>query len=64
MRRVTDLGAHGVMGLVGVVFGALSMVALAIAAVIPAALGLLAFVVAPVRVLVDRLRRPRIGAHR
>ena len=64
MRRVTDLVAHGAMGLVGLVFGTLSAAALAIAAIIPAALGLLAFLVSPVRALADRLRHPRIGTGR
>ena len=64
MRSLTALLAHSVMGLVGLIFGALSAVALAIAAVIPAALGLLAFVFAPLRTLRDRLRRPRSGAVR
>lgn len=61
MRRVIDLLAHGTMGLVGIVVGALSAVALAIAAIISAGLGLLAFLSSPARALVDRLRHPRAG---
>ncbi|MGA2011091.1 MAG: hypothetical protein ABSH51_11280 [Solirubrobacteraceae bacterium] len=58
MRRLRDSLTHALVGAVGLIFGALSAIALAVAAIVPAALGLLAFLLAPFRALVDRLRRP------
>jgi hypothetical protein len=58
MRLVRDALAQTVMGVVGIVFGVLSAVALAVAAAIPPLLGLLAFVLSPLRALLDLLRRP------
>jgi hypothetical protein len=45
------------MAAVGLVFGTLAAATLVVGAVIPAALGLLAFLAAPVRGLLDRLRQ-------
>lgn len=56
MRTVRDSAAHVVMGAVGVVFGILSAAALAIAALVPAALGLITFLALPFRALSNRLR--------
>jgi hypothetical protein len=56
VRRVVQTAAHGIMGVVGLVFGVLSAVALAVAALVPAALGLLAFILSPLRGLIDRVR--------
>lgn len=56
MRGIRDAVTHAVLGAVGLVFGALGALALAIAAIVPALLGLLAFVFSPLRALVDRLR--------
>jgi hypothetical protein len=56
MRGIRDAVMHAVLGAVGLVIGTLSGVALAIAAIVPAALGLLAFLLSPFRALVDRLR--------
>gem|GEM_PF-6152790 len=47
------------MTVVGGAFGVLSAVALAIAAVIPAILGVLAFVLSPLRALFERVQRER-----
>jgi hypothetical protein len=47
------------MGIVGIVCGVLSVVALAIAAVVPPILGLIALALTPVRALVERIGRPR-----
>jgi hypothetical protein len=57
VRNLRDPLAHAIMGVAGVVFGVLSAGALALAAIVPAALGLLAFVLSPLRALIDRLRR-------
>jgi hypothetical protein len=62
MHAIRDTLVRGVMGVLGIVFGTLSAVALVIAAIVPAILGLLAFVFSPVRALVDRVRRPRAAA--
>jgi hypothetical protein len=47
------------LGAIGFVFGVLSAVALAVAAVIPALLGMLAFALSPLRALFERMRRMR-----
>jgi hypothetical protein len=57
VRNLRDPLAQAIMGVASVVFGVLSAGALAVAAIIPAALGLLAFLLSPVRALVDRVRR-------
>jgi hypothetical protein len=54
-----DTVLHGIVGAFGLVFGLLSAVALAVAAVVPALLGLLAFVLTPVRAAVERWRQSR-----
>ena len=56
MRGIRDGVVHGVLGTIGIVCGVLSFVALAVAAVIPALLGMLAFALSPLRALGDRLR--------
>ncbi len=56
VRTLLGRLAHSVVGAVGLVFAMLSTAALAVAAIIPAALGLLAFLASPVRALVNRLR--------
>ena len=58
MREIRDSIVHGLVGVVGLAFGILSGIALVIAAVIPASLGLLAFAAAPLRALVEHLQRP------
>jgi hypothetical protein len=55
MSTLRDKLAHGVMGTVGIVFGVLGAVGLAIAAIVPAILGLLAFLLSPLRSLARRL---------
>jgi hypothetical protein len=62
VRGLRDAVAQALMGAVGVVFGVLSAAALAVAVVIPPILGLLAILLAPLRALVDLLRRPRHAA--
>jgi hypothetical protein len=57
VRKIRDALAHAVMGVAGLIFGVLSAGALALAAIVPAALGLLAFLLTPLRALADRLRR-------
>ena len=59
MRNLRDSALHTVLGGLGLLFGVLSAVALAAAALIPAALGLLAFLASPVRALLERLREGR-----
>jgi hypothetical protein len=56
VRAIRDALAQAVIGTFGVLFGILSAAALAVAAFIPALLGLLAFIFSPVRALVDRVR--------
>jgi hypothetical protein len=56
VRLIRDAVVHGVLGAVGIVCGVLSFVALAVAAVIPAMLGMLASALSPLRALSDRLR--------
>ena len=56
MRGIRDAVTHAVLGSVGLVLGTLSAVALAVAAIVSSALGLLAFLLCPFRALVDRLR--------
>lgn len=56
MKALRDLLVHGMMGLVGIVSGLLSMIALAIAAFVAAVIGGVAVAFAPLRVLADRLR--------
>lgn len=56
VRTVRDSAAHVIVGAVGIVFGLLGGVALVVAAVIPAALGLLAFLASPFRAIIERLR--------
>lgn len=58
MQVIREGAVRGLGGLVGVVCGALGAVALGIAALVPAILGLLAFAFSPLRAAVDRLRRP------
>ena len=48
---------HGAAGTVGYLFGLLSGAALAVAAFIPALLGLLAFLLSPLRALMRRIRQ-------
>ena len=62
MRAVRDALAGAIMGIVGLVFGILSGVALAIAAAVPPIFGLFAVLLLPLRVLVERVRRPRAAA--
>jgi hypothetical protein len=57
VRNLRDPLAHAIIGVAGLVFGVLSAGALAVAAIVPAALGLLAFLLSPLRALADRLRR-------
>ena len=61
VRTLRASVVHAFIGALGLVFGMLSAAALAVGAVIPAALGLLAFLVAPLRAALDRLRE---GAER
>ncbi len=56
MRALGEGAIHAVMSVVGAVFGVLSVVALGVAAVVPAALGMLAFAFSPFRAALDRLR--------
>ncbi len=56
MRGVREGIAHAVLGAVGLVFGTLSAIAMTIAAIGAALLGLLAFLLSPFRALVERLR--------
>ena len=56
MRGIRDAVMHAALGAVGLVLGTLSAIALAIAAIVSATLGLLAFLLSPFRALVDRLR--------
>jgi hypothetical protein len=56
MRALRDLLAHAVIGFVGIVCGALSVISLAIAAIIPAILGMLALALSPLRMISDRIR--------
>ena len=56
MRGIRDAVTHAVLGAVGLLFGTLSAIALAIAAIVPAVFGLLAVLLSPFRALVDRLR--------
>jgi hypothetical protein len=58
VRVIREAAVRGLGGVVGVTCGALGAVALAVAAVVPAILGLLAFVFSPLRAAVDRLRQP------
>jgi len=57
VRNLRDPLAHAIMGIAGMVFGVLSAGALALAAIVPAALGLIAFLLSPLRALANRLRR-------
>lgn len=57
MSDLRDMLAHAVMGAVGIVLGILSAVALALAAIVPALLGLLAFMLSPLRAIVQRVLR-------
>ncbi|HZE04677.1 MAG TPA: hypothetical protein VE127_05600 [Solirubrobacteraceae bacterium] len=59
MRTVRDSLAHALIGAVGLLFGVLSAIALAVAALVPPALGLLAFLASPIRALIERLRGAR-----
>ncbi len=56
VRAIRDGLTHAVLGALGLMFGALGAVAMTIAAIVPATLGLLAFLLSPIRALVDRLR--------
>ncbi len=58
MKPIRDLVVRALMGVVGAVFGVLSVLALAIAASIPPIFGLLSVLFAPIRAFVDWLRRP------
>ncbi len=62
MSAVRDKFVHGLMGTVGVVFGILAAVGLAVAAIVPAILGLLAFLISPLRAIVRRVLHPRTRA--
>ena len=65
MRLVSaarDAIVGGVMGVIGLVCGVLSLVALAIAAALPPIVGLVALILSPLRELVDRLMRPKSAA--
>lgn len=62
MRAVRDGVAQAVFGTLGVVCGLLSALALAVAALIPPILGLLAFLLVPLRVLIERLRGSRAAS--
>lgn len=59
MRATREALAQAVLGTLGAVFGVLSGIALALAAFVPALLGLLAFVLSPLRALADRVRESR-----
>ena len=56
MRTVLHRLVQGVLGAGGMLFGVLAAVGLALAAVVPALLGLLAFLLSPIRALLERLR--------
>jgi hypothetical protein len=56
MRDLRDALMHGVLGAVGAVSATLSGIALGIAAVISALIGMLSFVLSPLRALLDRVR--------
>jgi hypothetical protein len=56
VTRPPEKLVHGAAGAAGYLFGVLSGAALAVAAFIPALLGLLAFVLSPLRSLMRRLR--------
>jgi predicted Co/Zn/Cd cation transporter (cation efflux family) len=62
VQAIREAVVRGLGGLVGVVCGALGVVALGVAALVPAILGLLAFVFSPLRAAVDRVRRPSANA--
>jgi hypothetical protein len=58
--RVIREGVVRIAGtVIGVVCGSLGAVALLIAAIVPALLGLLALILSPLRAAVERFRRPR-----
>jgi len=57
VRALRDSVVQAVVGTIGIGFGLLSAIALAMAALIPALLGLLAFVLSPLRALLERIRR-------
>jgi hypothetical protein len=58
--RVIREGVMRIAGtVIGVVGGSLGAVALLIAAIVPALLGLLALILSPLRAAVERFRRPR-----
>lgn len=61
VRRVHDQLVGALMGTLGLIFGILSVAALALAAAIPPLLALVATVFAPVRGLVERFGRPNKG---
>jgi len=56
MRRVRESILHATFGVVGLVSGTLSAIAVTIAAIVGASLGLLAFLLSPVRAIVELLR--------
>ncbi len=56
MQRLRDLIAHWIMGLIGIVSGVLSVIGFAVAAVVPAVLGVLTVALSPLRAITDRIR--------
>jgi hypothetical protein len=56
VRTIRDTIVQGVLGTFGIIFGLLSAIALVVAAFVPALLGLLAFLLSPLRALFERLR--------
>jgi hypothetical protein len=61
VRAVRDSVIQAVVGTLGIIFGFLSAVALALAALIPAILGVLAIVLSPLRALLERVRGENRG---
>lgn len=56
MHTVLDRLVQGVLGAGGMLFGVLAALGLAVAAFVPALLGLLAFLLSPIRAVLERLR--------
>jgi hypothetical protein len=57
VRRIRDRLLEGVLGVVGLLAGVASAVALLLAAALPPIIGVLAVATAPVRALLERLQR-------
>ena len=61
MRALRERAVHGVLGALGALFGILAAIGLLVAAFVPALLGLLAFMLSPLRAMYERLRGPQPG---